>query len=202
VGGFGVRAPQALGHVVEGVHQEPHLVARGQRQARPEVALADRARALDEVLHRTHQALRGVDRAVDGRQHGEQQHQREREPEAGLQGLAQGGQVAVLVVGALHRFRQRGELRRHGVDRHHEARVMAGGGVAQRRGGADEVVPAGARLETDVRPALLHLSHQIRRGLRGHAFQGTLEARGEDALVGTEQRDFGGLAGTPFRIES
>ena len=82
------------------------------------------------------------------------------------------------------------------------ARVMARGSVAERRGRADKVVPAGARLEIDVRPALLHLSHQIRRWLRGHAFQGTLEARGEDALVCTEQRDFGGLAGAPFRIES
>ena len=73
VRGLGARAAQALGHVVEGVHQEAHFVARGQRQARGEVALADRARALDQVLHRAHQALRGVDRAVDRRQH-RQQH--------------------------------------------------------------------------------------------------------------------------------
>ena len=49
--GLLVRAPQTLGHVVEGVHQEAHLVARRQRQARVEVALADRARAGDQVLH-------------------------------------------------------------------------------------------------------------------------------------------------------
>ena len=51
-------APQALGHVVERMHQEAHLVARGQRQPRAEVALADRARAGDQVLHRPRQPLR------------------------------------------------------------------------------------------------------------------------------------------------
>ena len=90
------RAPQALGHVVEGVHQEAHLVARGQRQARAEVALADRARARDQVLHRAHQALRGIDGAVDGRQHRQQQHQGERQAEAALQRLAQRREIAVL----------------------------------------------------------------------------------------------------------
>jgi len=146
--------------------------------------------------------LRREDRAVDGRQHGEQQDQREREPEAGLQRLTQRRQVAILVVGALHRFRERGELRRHRVDRHHEAPVVARGSVPERRGRADQVVPAGERLEADVGPVLLHLSHQIRGGLRGHAFKGTLEARSEDALLCTEERDLGGLAGAPFRIES
>ena len=125
VRGLGARAPQPLGHVVEGVHQEAHLVARGQRQARGEVALAHRARALDQVLHRAHQALRGVDRQVDGRQHGQQHHQRQREAEAVLERLAHRGEVAVLVVGVLHGFGQRGELRRYRVDRDHEARLAA-----------------------------------------------------------------------------
>ncbi len=44
-------ATQALRHVVERMHEEAHLVARRQRQARTEVALTDRARAGDEVLH-------------------------------------------------------------------------------------------------------------------------------------------------------
>jgi len=31
VGRLGARPPQPLGHVVEGVHQETHLIARGER---------------------------------------------------------------------------------------------------------------------------------------------------------------------------
>ena len=95
VRGFLARAPQALGHVVEGVHQEAHLVARGQRQARAEIALADRARARDQILHRPHQALRGEDGAVDGREHRQQHHQGERQAEVPFSGSRIGGEIAV-----------------------------------------------------------------------------------------------------------
>ena len=86
---FFARAAQALGHVVERMHEEAHLVARRQRQARAEIALADGARAGDEILHGTREPLRREDRAVDGREHREQQHESQREPEAVLQRLAQ-----------------------------------------------------------------------------------------------------------------
>ena len=62
-----------------------------------------------EVLHRPHQPLRGKDRAVDRGEHRQQQHQRQRQPEADLQRLAQRGQFAVLRIGALHGFGQLAE---------------------------------------------------------------------------------------------
>ena len=164
------RAPQPLGHVVEGVHQKAHLVARGQRQARGEVALADRARALDEVLHRAHQALRGVDRAVDRRQHRQQQHQREREPEAVLERLAHRREVAVL------RCRSSAPPRtaRRAAPAPGRARPRSARPARRRRAAAPRRCGSSSarrlRLEAHVRQVLLHLAHQIRRRAATAAF--------------------------------
>jgi len=65
-------AAQPLGHVVERMHQETHLVVRGERQSRVEVALRDGAGAFHEVLDRLDEALRGEDRAVPGGQQRQQ----------------------------------------------------------------------------------------------------------------------------------
>ena len=100
---------QALGHVVERMHEEAHLVVRGQRQARVEIALRDRARALHQVLDRLHEPLRREDRAVQGRQQRQQQHQGQRQDEAGLERLAQVVDLAELLVGRLHGVGQRAE---------------------------------------------------------------------------------------------
>jgi len=93
---------QALGHVVEGVHEEAHLVVRGERQPRVEVALGDGARALHEVLDRLDETLRGEDRAVPGGEQRQQQHHRQRQDEARLERLAQVVLLAELLVGGLH----------------------------------------------------------------------------------------------------
>ena len=53
-----------------------------------EIALRHRPSACHEVLHRPEQHFRSVDRAVDGRQHGDEQHQGERHPEAVFEGFA------------------------------------------------------------------------------------------------------------------
>src|SRR5206468_11742163 len=103
---LGPSAAQPLRHVVEGVQQKSHLIARGQRQAGAKIALADRAGALDEVLDGAHQALRGEDRAVDGREHREQQHEGEREAEAVLERLAPRREIPILMVGVLYRVRE------------------------------------------------------------------------------------------------
>jgi hypothetical protein len=86
--GLLARAAQPLGHVVERMHQEAHLVARRQRQARAEVALADRAGTRDQVLHRSRELLGGVDSAIYRGKHCQQQHQRQSHPKAVLHRLA------------------------------------------------------------------------------------------------------------------
>jgi len=58
--------PQSLRHVVEGVHEEAHLVMRGERQPGVEVAFCNRAGALHEVLDRLHQLAGHEDRTVPG----------------------------------------------------------------------------------------------------------------------------------------
>jgi hypothetical protein len=96
LGRLGTGAPEFLGHVVEGVHEKAHLIARRQGQTCAEIAFADGARSLDEILHRAHEPLRGEDRAIDRRQHRQQQHQSQRQAKAVFERLALLGEIAVL----------------------------------------------------------------------------------------------------------
>ena len=97
---------EALGHVVERGHEEPELVARGQRQLGVVVALGDRAGAGDQILHRLDQALRGEERAVNGRDQRHQHDEGQNQHEGRLERLPQLHEVRVLRVGALHRVGQ------------------------------------------------------------------------------------------------
>ena len=79
------RPREALGHVVEGGHQETELIARRQRQLGVVVALRHRAGAGDEVLHRLDQPLRGEERAVHRRDQRHQHDERQDQHEGGLE---------------------------------------------------------------------------------------------------------------------
>ena len=101
--------------------RKPISSCDGQRQARVEVALRDRARALDQVLDRLHQPLRGEDRAVPGGEQREQQHHGERQDEARLERPAQIVLLAVLLVGGLHGVGERAQAFGDRVDGLHAA---------------------------------------------------------------------------------
>ena len=88
--------PQTFRHVVKGVHEKAHLIPRREWQPSPEIAFAHCTGSRDEILHRTHQTLRRKDGAVNGGEHGEQQNQRQGEPEAVFERLAHRRQIAVL----------------------------------------------------------------------------------------------------------
>ena len=152
------RARQPLGHVVERMHQDAHLVVRGERQAHVEIALRDRARAGDQILNRTHQAPRSPERAVQRGEQRQQQHQRQRQREAGLQRLAQARLLAVTLIGGLDGV---GELAEAPLDRDRSPASMRGSspGDVQRHlhGGAHEIAAAGDRIERHVVAALANL---------------------------------------------
>ncbi len=151
------RAGELLGHVVERGDEEADLVVRRAQQARVEVAFRDRARARDEVLHRAHEALGKVQRAVHGSEQRHQQHERERQHERRLQRLAQVGELPVLLVGGLHRRREVRKALRNRVGRDQQQRAGAGPG-ADRRRRAHLVAAAGRRLQAHVglAPPQLH----------------------------------------------
>ncbi len=142
--------------------EKTHLIARGQRQARSKVALAYSARAGNEILHGSNEPLRGVDRTVNGGEHREQQHHRERESKTVFERLAQVRHFAVLGVAVLNRFRQLRKLRRHPIDGNEIAIVGCELRATERSGRAYEVTPVLLRLEAHVGAAFCNLSHEIR----------------------------------------
>ena len=148
--GFLTAAPQPFGHVIERVHQESHLIARGQRQAGPEITLAHGAGAGDQILDRTRQPLRRPDRSVDRRQHRDQQHQRQGQHEIDLERPARGRHVPVIGIGVLDRVREPGQFLRHVVVGEHKAPRGRVRGPRERRGGHNRRAPAGGRLQADI----------------------------------------------------
>ena len=76
----GSREP--LRHVVERMHEEADLVARRRRHARREIAARDGSRALHQQLDRRDEAAREEERAIDGREQRDQQHEAQRQREA------------------------------------------------------------------------------------------------------------------------
>ena len=183
------RPAQPLGHVVERVHQEAHLVVRGERQARVEVALRDRARALHQVLDRLHEFLRGEDRAVPRRQQRQQQYDREREDEARLEGSAQVVLLAELLVGGLQGVGQRGDALGNRVDGLHHQPTATRCALSERHGRAHDVAARGLGLEAHERPALADLQQHLVRDVLRHDVRRQSLADGHDRAVVGRYRD-------------
>ena len=151
------------------MHEEAHLVVRGERQPRVEVALRDGARALHEVLDRLHEALGREDRAVPGGEQRQQQHDRQRQDEAGLERLAQVVLLAELLVGRLHGVGEGAEPLGDRVQRLQQQALLARDrAVADRHGGADQVAAFLLRLEAHERLALAQLQQHFARHVLGH----------------------------------
>ena len=181
-------APQPLGHVVERVHQEAHLVVRRERQARVEVALRDGARALDQVLDRLHQPLRGKDRAVPRGEQRKQQHDGERQDETRLERLAQVVLLAELLVGGLYRVGQCPKPLGDGIDRLHHQPTASRPLRRERDGGAHAIAALGLRLQAHERPALPHLhQHFARHLVRHHVGREALAHRDDRAALGGDR---------------
>ena len=183
------------------MHQETHFIARGQRQARAEVALTHRARAGDQVLHRARQPLRRPDRAVDRRQHGDQQHQRQRQPEVDLKGLARRRHIAVIRKSVLHRIGEPGKLCGHVVVDDHKAARRHECSPRQRRRGDDGRTAAGGRLQGKIAAAGGDLQPHLGRGRRRERRAGTGAAEAQRAAARVVHRDVGGLRRAAFGVE-
>ena len=181
------RTRQPLRHVVERMHQDAHLVVRGERQAHVEVALRDRARAGHEILDRTHQTPRGPERAVQRGEQRQQQHQGQRQREAGLQRLAQPRLLAVALICRLDGVGELAEATLDGIDGFEHARLVAGRGQRHLHGGAHEEAAARDRIERHVFVPRLH-DHFFVRALR-HDLAEALGAGAENAAVRAEQRE-------------
>ena len=194
-------AAQPLGHVVEGMDEEAHLIVRRERQSRVEVALGHRPGSLHEVLDRLHQLLRGEDRPVPGREQRQQQHDRERQDEAGLERRAQVVLLAELLVGCLHGVRERTETlgdRVHGLE--HET-VAARQRLADRHCRAHEVSAARLRLEAHERAPLPELQQHLAGHFVGHDVRRkSLADRDHRAGLGRHD-EFDGADLSPERLE-
>ncbi len=175
------------------MHEEAHLVARRQRQACSEVALADCASTRDEILYGACEPLREEDRAVDAGQHREQQHHRQRQPEAVFQRFTKARDIVVLRPCLLNGFREFRELLRHLIDRDQiaVARRRRGERAPQRHRRAYQIATVVLRLQRYVGAAFCHLPDEIfRRAGRRQRLHRVLEARRVDALVPAIHRHF------------
>ncbi len=136
---FGARLRESLRHVVERVHEEADLVARGCRHARGKVAPRHRARALHQKLNRHDEPPREEKGAVDGREQRDQQNQAQSQRERVLQRRAQERALAELVVALEHVVRERADALLQRVRRHHELELAACRGRLD-RGRRDDLV--------------------------------------------------------------
>ncbi len=127
---FLARLREPLSHVVERVDEEADLVAGRRRHSRREVAARDGARALHQQLNRHDEPAREVERAVDGREQRDQEHEAQRQRKRGFQSGADVRQLRELVVACLHRVRERGELLIDGKHALHELELASALGVA------------------------------------------------------------------------
>ena len=110
------------------MHEEADLVASRRRHARREVAARDGSGTLHQQLDRRDQAPREEERAVDGRQQRDQEHETQRQREAVLQRRAQIRELLHLVVAALHGVRERADPLLQRKFRLHEAELVVRAG--------------------------------------------------------------------------
>ena len=182
------RATEALGHVVEGVHEKAHFIVRGHRQACIEVALRDGACPLDEVLDGLHQPLGGENRAIPGREQRQQQHDRQRQDEARLERPSEIVLLAVLLVGGLHRVRERAQALGHRVHGLHQEPLAARHRGPELHGRAHQVAAVHLRFEAHERPALPDLQQQLVGQLLGNEVRGkSLGERDQGAALGRDR---------------
>ncbi len=166
-GRLAARRRKSLRHVVERADQEPDFVTRRRRQARVEVAHGDGARAGDEVLDRRDEAPRQHERAIDGGEQAQQQHEGQRQRQQVLEVFAEEDQLLVLLVRALDALDHLGESIGDREIRLHRARFLDRAGPVHEGYGRTHLdIAVGQRLEADERAALLHLEHDF----LGHRF--------------------------------
>ena len=93
-------------------------------------------------------------------------------------------------------------MSRHRIDRDEIALIGAGPRVRQGRRQANQIFPAGLRLEAHVGAAVLHLAHEIRGRAARDGFKRIFKARRDDALVCAEDGHFEGSGCAAFLIDT
>ncbi len=183
--------PQPLRHVVERMHEETHLVVRRQGQLRVEVALCHCARALHEILDRLHEPLCREDRPVPRREQRQQQHDGQRQDETRLERPPQVVLLAELLVGRLHRIRQRAESLRDRVHALQQQPFAAQRGrFTDRHGRADQVAAVLLRLEAHEGLSLPQLQQHLARDVLRHDVRRQALAHRDDTARLRRYRQF------------
>ncbi len=177
---------QTLGHVVKRVDQETDLIPGRHWQPGIEIPLRHGPGPRNQLLNGRDQAPRREERAVDGQQQREQQHQAEGKREAGLQGVTKKGQLRILVVTGLHLFGKPAKLLIHPEDTLQDAGLGARRSGIQIYGGTDLKLSAAQRLEGNKRSSLAQLKDQLLGRVVWYRRRGIFGAGSQNLAVGTE----------------
>ena len=195
-------AGQLARHLVEGLHQEAHLVAARLGQLGLEVAARDRPGALGQVTDGRGEAAAGEDGRPDRPEQAQHHGEREGEDEARLQRPPQVGELAVLGEGGLHGIGKRAHALGHRVEALHEAGLVGRREVGDPHDGADHEPGAGQGVEAHVGAGLARLEeHRVVRAVREER-RGIGADGGEHPPLGREHRHLQGVGALADLVEA